>query len=94
MGPTPLLHGSKRRVGNRLVEKFDLIDNRLMVVLKLGPHFTHQVTYGVRFDQSRLERSYSSDRGSWMEFVCEVVHDATQTLSKFQMLRGPRVHCP
>lgn len=81
MGPTPLLHGSERRALNRLIKFFYLIDNRLIAILKSGPHFTRQATYGDRLDQSCLDRSYNSDRVAWMEFVWEMVHDATQTLS-------------
>lgn len=40
VGPTPLLHGLKRRAWNRLSNKFDLLDNRLVAVTKTGPHFT------------------------------------------------------
>lgn len=36
VGPTPPLHGLERRVGNRLSNKLDLIDNRLMLSLKPG----------------------------------------------------------
>lgn len=63
------------------MDKLDLLDNRLMAVHKTGPHYTRQATYGPRFNQSRIDRSYSSNRGSWVEFVREVIHDATQSLS-------------
>lgn len=46
----------------------------------MGPHFTRQAMHGARFDQSRIDQSYNSNHGIWMEFVREVVHDATQTL--------------
>lgn len=61
-----------------MLEKFDLIDNRLIAILKTGPHFTKQTAYGDRFDQSRIDRGYVSDRGHWLEYVREVVHDTTQ----------------
>lgn len=35
MGPTPLIHGLKRRAWNRLLDRLDLLDNKLIVVLKL-----------------------------------------------------------
>lgn len=40
IGPSPFLHSSKRRAWNRLVDRFDLIDNCLTTILKFGPHFT------------------------------------------------------
>lgn len=40
MGPTPLMYGSERWAWNRLSDRFDLIDNRLTTITKLGPHFT------------------------------------------------------
>lgn len=49
-------------------------------MIKSEPHFTRQAIYGDCLDQSQIDRSYSSDRGHWMEFFREVVHDATQTL--------------
>lgn len=68
VGPTPLLHGSKRTAWNRLLDKFNLIDNHLIAVHKSGPHFTRQVKYGPKFDQSCLDRNYSSNRGAWFKF--------------------------
>lgn len=50
------------------------------MVLKSGPHFTPQANYSTRFDQSCLDRSYSSDHRAWFGFVHEVIHNATQTL--------------
>lgn len=61
VGPPPLMHGSKRRSWNHLSDQFDLIDNHLVTILKTGPHFTCQAAYGACFDQSRIDRSYSSD---------------------------------
>lgn len=81
VGPSPLVHGSKRRDCNGLLDKFDLIDNQLSTVIKSSPHFTCQAKYGPQLDQSRLDLNYSSDRGSWFKFVHEVVHDASQSLS-------------
>lgn len=81
VGPSSLMHGSKFRAWNWFADKFDLLDNRLIVVQKTGPHFTRQDTHGDRFDQSRLDKSYFSNCGSWMDFVLEKIHNATQTLS-------------
>lgn len=64
IGPSPLMHGSKRQAWNRLVDRFDLIDSRLTTILKIGSHYTQQAIYGPRYDQSHLDRSYSSDRGA------------------------------
>lgn len=63
VGPTPLLHGLERHSWNHLMDKFDLIDNRLIVVIKYGLYFTRQAMYGDHLDQSWLNMSYSSDRG-------------------------------
>lgn len=80
VGPTPLMHNLERQTWNRLSDKLDLLDNRLMVVHKMEPHFTKQATYRFWFDQSRIDMSYSSNRGAWMEFAHEVIHDVTQML--------------
>lgn len=56
IGPTPLLHGSKIWTWNHLSEKFDFLDNRLVVVTKSRLHFTQQATYGSCFNQFRIDR--------------------------------------
>lgn len=63
VGPSPLLHGLERRAWNHLVDRFDLLDNHLIVVIKSGPHFTRQALHGDWLDQSCIDRSYSNDRG-------------------------------
>lgn len=80
VGPSPLLRGLERRVWNRVLDKFDLLDNRSIVVKKIGSHFTCQATHGSRFDQSHMDRSYCSNRGMWLTYVGEVLHNATQSL--------------
>lgn len=80
VGTFALMHGSERRAWNRFADKLDLLDNRLIAVQKTGLHFTHQATHGDRFDQSHIDKSYCGDMGRWMEFVREMIHDATQTL--------------
>lgn len=61
MGPSPLLHGMEVRKWNRLIDRFDLVDNRLIVVQQSGPTYTRQAQHGGRFDQARLDRSYSGE---------------------------------
>lgn len=64
-----------------MIESFDLRDNQLIAMAKSGPHFTRQAVHGDQFDQSRIDRSYNNNRGMWMEFVREVIHDTSQSLS-------------
>lgn len=55
VGPSPLLHGSKHRAWNCLMDKMDLLDNMLIVVLKIDSQFTLQAAHGNRLDQSRID---------------------------------------
>lgn len=64
VGPSPRMHGSEQRAWNQFVDKLDLSDNRLIVVLEFGPHLTRQAIHGEIFDQSRLDRSYYSEKGN------------------------------
>lgn len=43
-----------------------------------------QAQHGGRFNQARLDRSYNSERMDWFEYVREVLHGTTQTLSDHQ----------
>lgn len=58
----PLLHGLERRAWNQLVDRLGLLDNRFIVVAKKDPHYTRQATHENLFDQSQIDRSYSSNR--------------------------------
>lgn len=81
VGPSPFMHGAERRAWNRFSNKMDLLDNRLIMVLKTRPHYARHSAHGSQFDQSRIDRSYCSNWGPWMHLVQEVIHDASQTLS-------------
>lgn len=61
--PMPLLDGFEQCAWNRLVDKLDLLDNRLIAVTKFGPHFTCQAVHWHRLDQSCLDQSYCCNRG-------------------------------
>lgn len=63
IGPSPLMHGLERRAWNRLADKLDLLDNRLIIVQKIEPRFTRHALHGECFNQSRIDRTYCSDRG-------------------------------
>lgn len=43
--------------------------------------YTRQAISGIRLDQSRLDRIYSSNRGGWFHHVKVLEHDGHQTLS-------------
>lgn len=57
VGPFYLLHRIEICAWNRVLDKFELIDNRFISILKTGPHFTRQAIYGMRLDQSRIDRA-------------------------------------
>lgn len=79
--PSPLIHGIELRAWCQLIEHLDLVDNYLCATSKLGPHCTRQAKSLIRFDQARLDRSYSSNQVSWTEYIKAVEHDGRQVLS-------------
>lgn len=81
IGPNTLIHGRKRWAWNRLVDHLDLVDNYLCVGIRIGPFFTWQARKKHCYDQSRLDRSYSSLRNSWCQYIDELAHNGCQTLS-------------
>lgn len=57
------------------MDRFNLLENYLIAVIKSRPHLTRQAMHGDWLDQSRIDRSYCSDRGYWMEFVHKVLEE-------------------
>lgn len=81
VGPTAPLHGTEERKWKDLVDHLDLIDVYLTAVRRKGLVFTCQAICCARFDQSRLDRILSRNRGSWYGHIHCLEHDSRQTLS-------------
>ncbi|KAL3677440.1 hypothetical protein R1sor_027388 [Riccia sorocarpa] len=81
IGPSPLMEEHKRRCWDLVVGSGDLVDARLCASEAKGPHFTRQAWYGERFDQSRLDRFYITERGEWIHHIKKVEHQGARTLS-------------
>lgn len=64
-----------------MIDKLDLTNVYLIVANRKGSIFTRQMVCGARFDQSRLNRIYASNHGSWFASSNLLEHDNCQTLS-------------
>ncbi|KAL3696686.1 hypothetical protein R1sor_010762 [Riccia sorocarpa] len=74
IGPTPLLQGSPLRRWRALDQTGDLLDVYHAAGRTEGPFFTRQAAKGNRLDQSRLDRVYLSEMGSWVHAISLVKH--------------------
>jgi exonuclease III len=80
-GTTCFAHGAEARRWAQVLDKFDLIDLYFCASRRRGPWCTRQAWSGSRYDRSRLDRFYSSNSGSWFQYVRNLDHDSRQTLS-------------
>lgn len=80
MGPSAFIHDLKLRAWDALVDSLDHLDNYICVGVREGPHYTRQSRKNDRYNQSRLNQSYSSQRQDWCHHVKEVIHDKKQML--------------
>lgn len=80
-GTSSKLQGSEALAWQHLKTEWDLIDNYRGGGWVEGPAFTRQARSGERFDQSRLDRCYSSNSNAWCIYVQKCIHDGSQTLS-------------
>lgn len=81
VGNSTLIHGTEARVWNKLVDRFNLVDNYLCAGSRFGPHYTRQAMKGERLDQSRLDHIYSSEQKSWCMFVKNFSHEIVKLIS-------------
>lgn len=76
VGPSARLHNNEERSWKRSLDKLDCIDHYMTVADLKGPVFTRQAVCGTCFDQSRLDRIYSSHRGQWYAYI-KTIEDQT-----------------
>lgn len=62
VGPSAFIHGSEAMAWNRLVDKLDMVDNYLCAGVRMDPQYTRQAKRTDRYDQSCLNRNYSSNK--------------------------------
>lgn len=80
MGKSTFIRGAEERIWSKVVDKFDLVDAYLVASQRRGPIYTRQKHCGLRFNQSRLDRIYSSNIGVWFQHISEMDHDGRETL--------------
>ncbi|KAL3694179.1 hypothetical protein R1sor_007830 [Riccia sorocarpa] len=80
-GPTAVLKGSAKEQWLELDQQRRLSDLYKLAEHKHGPRFTRQALRGGRFDQSRLDRVYTTKGGKWIKEVKDITHDANEALS-------------
>lgn len=72
-GHSARLHGSEERRWRwrwrRMLSKLDLTDQYFKIAIRKGSIFTRQMQVGPHFDQPQLDKIYSSNRGSWYDYV-------------------------
>lgn len=69
-----------------MTNRLDLTDHYLIVVSRKRSLFTRQARCGARFDQARLDRIYSNNKGSWHSYIRVLEHDNRQTLSNHVLI--------
>lgn len=72
VGPSAFIHGSELRAWDALVDNLDLVDNYLCIGVRLGPYYTRHARKTDRYDQSRLDRNYSSNHNDWCQYTREI----------------------
>lgn len=80
-GPSAFIHSLELRAWDSLVDTLDLVDNYICAGVREGPHFTRQARKIDKYNQSTLDRSYTSKRKDWCHHVKEMIYDRKKILS-------------
>lgn len=76
VGLSTRIHGSEERSWKYVLDAWDTMDTYLIAVNRKESIFIKHTFYGLRFDQSRLDRIYASHRGNWYSYINEIIeHD-------------------
>lgn len=80
VGASVLVHGSKLRSWDRLLDHLDLVCNYICLGNREGPYFTRQARKTGWYGQSRLDKCYNNKRNDWCQYVKDGIQDGKQTL--------------